>query len=79
MEASEGLLSDSLDIIHQIHARTQRKDRGSQELLFPENHKAIAFHSNTGPDLLEKASIQCWAIIGLQAKRHLSGVSLAGP
>ena len=40
-----------------------------------ENHKHIGFLSNTGPDPpnLTKlhASIQCWAIIGLLAKRHL--------
>ena len=37
---------------------------------------------NTGPDPLKKqyiyqASIQCWAIIGPPAKRHLNGVWLA--
>ena len=39
----------------------------------------IGFLSNTGPDPLKnhKASIQCWAIIGTPAKRHLNGVSLA--
>ena len=49
---------------------------------FPENHKNIGFFSNTGPDPLKitsyQASIQCWAIIGPPAKRHLNGVLLAG-
>ena len=35
----------------------------------------IGFSSNTGPDPLKnrncQASIQCWAIIGTPAKRHL--------
>ena len=39
------------------------------------NHKSIRFSSNTGPDLLKirsyQASIQCWAINGTPAKRHL--------
>ena len=39
------------------------------------NHKNIGFSSNTGPDSLKnrgyQASIQCWAIIGTPAKRHL--------
>ena len=38
-------------------------------------HKNIGFSSNTGPDPLKnrsyQASIQCWAIIGTPAKRHL--------
>ena len=42
------------------------------------NHKNIRFSSNTGPNPLEnrsyEASIQCWAIIGLRAKRHLMAV-----
>ena len=39
-----------------------------------EIHNAIGFLSNTSPDPLEndKASIQCWDIIGLPAKRHLT-------
>ena len=53
------------------------------------NHKNIGFSSNTDPDPLKnrsyKANIQCWAIIGTPAKRHLmefrwraiNGVSLA--
>ena len=46
--------------------------------------KYIGFHSNTGrsgfPEIAQgyKSSIQCWAIIGTPAKRHLNGVSLAG-
>ena len=48
-----------------------------------ENRKALGFLSNTGLDPLEKAqsyqvSIQCWATIGLTAKRNLNGVLLAG-
>ena len=50
------------------------------------NHKNIGFSSNTGPDPLKnrsgEASIQCWAFIGMPAKRHLmtpfNGVSLVG-
>ena len=44
------------------------------------NHKNIGFLSKTGLNPLEnhKATIQCWAIIGPPAKRHLNGVSLAG-
>ena len=39
------------------------------------NHKNIGFSSNKGLDPLKncsyQASIQCWAIIGMPAKRHL--------
>ena len=54
-------------------------DRGSGHHL--KNHKNIGFLSNTGPDPLKNhkaASIQCWAIIGLPAKRLLNGILLAG-
>ena len=46
----------------------------------PENHKNIWYRSNTVPEKSQsyQASIQCWAIIGTPAKRHLNGVSLAG-
>ena len=41
----------------------------------PEKSQNIGFSSNTGPDPLKdssyQASIQCWAIIGTSAKRHL--------
>ena len=45
-----------------------------------DNHKTKGFLSNTGLDPLKnhKVNIQCWAIIGTPAKRHLNGVSLAG-
>ena len=50
------------------------------------NHKNIGFSSSTSPDPLKnrssQASIQCWAIIGPPAKRHLmleNGVKLAYP
>ena len=47
-----------------------------------ENYKNIGFLSKTCLDPLEisrlPSSIQCWAIIGPPAKRHLNGVSLAG-
>ena len=44
-----------------------------------ENHKAIGFLSNTGPDPLKnQASIQCCAIIDPPAKRHLNEASLVG-
>ena len=54
-------------------------NRGSR-LHPPENHKNIGFLSNTGADPLKnyQSSIQCWAIVGTPAKRHLNGVSLAG-
>ena len=56
------------------------RDRGSGPPV--KNHKNIGFLSNTGPDPLKNhsclASIQCWAIIGMPAKCHLNGVSLAG-
>ena len=44
--------------------------------------KTIGFLSNTGLDPLKnhsyQSSIQCWAITGPPAKRHLNGVSLSG-
>ena len=45
----------------------------------PEISQNIEFLTKTGLDPLEnqKASFQCWAIIGPPAKRHLNGVSLA--
>ena len=51
--------------------------RGSRP---PEKSQNIGFLSKTGLNPLEnhKATIQCWAIIGPPAKRHLNGVSLAG-
>ena len=62
----------------QRHAPIQRGDRGSGPPL--KNHKKIGFLSNTGEDSLKnhkatlyQASIQCWAIIGTPAKRHLNG------
>ena len=49
-------------------------DRGSRPPL--KNHQNIGFPGNTGPDPLKsqsyQASIQCWAIIGMSAKRHLN-------
>ena len=52
-----------------------RGSRGVGDLPM-EIHKAIEFLSNTGPDPPGKsqnyqASIQCWAITGPPAKRHL--------
>ena len=48
-------------------------DRGSGLAL--KNHKNIGFSSDTGPDPLKdcsyQASIQCWVIISMPAKRHL--------
>ena len=51
---------------------------GGPDPLPLKNHKNIGFLSNTGPDPLKnhKATIQCRAIIGTPAKRHLNGVSL---
>ena len=49
---------------------------GGQGVRIPlKNHKNIGSLSNTGPDPLKiyQASIQCWAIIGTPAKRHLNG------
>ena len=41
----------------------------------PETSQNIGFSSNTSPDLLKNRSceaiIQCWAFIGMPAKRHL--------
>ena len=62
------------------HVRIQRGGTGGPDPL--DNYKNIGFLSNTGPDPLKsqsyQVSIQCWAIIGPPAKRHLNGVSLAG-
>ena len=49
----------------------------------PEKLQNIGFLNHTGPDPLKESqiyqsSIQCWAIIGPPAKRHLNGISLAG-
>ena len=48
----------------------------------PENHKNIGFPSITGLDLLKitsyKASIQCWPLSAMPAKRHFNGISLVG-
>ena len=59
--------------------------RGGQGIRTPpEKSQNIGFPSNTGPDPGPEKSqgyqaiIQCWAIIGTPAKRHLNGVSLAG-
>ena len=45
------------------------------------NHKNKGFSSNTGPDPLKnrncEASIQCWAFIGMQAKRFAGGPMMA--
>ena len=47
-----------------------------------EKSQKYRFSGNTGPDPLKlqsyQVSIQCWAIIGTPAKRHLNGFSLAG-
>ena len=42
------------------------------------NHKNIGLLSKTGRGPLKITKLQCWAIIGLPAKRHLNGVLLAG-
>ena len=42
------------------------------------NYKNIEFFSSTGLNPLKITKIQCWAIMGPPAKRHLNGVSLAG-
>ena len=56
-----------------IHVRIQRGGQGVWTPL--KNHKNIGFSSNIGLDPLKngsyQASIQCWAIIGPPAKRHL--------
>ena len=58
-------------------------DRGSGPPL--ENYKNIGFLSNIEPDPLKITKlpvpiqhIQCWAIIGTPAKRHLNGVLQTG-
>ena len=42
------------------------------------NHKNVGFSRNIGTDPLKnrsyQASIQCWAIIGTPAKRHLMAI-----
>ena len=64
-----------------VHVRIQRGG-GQGVPTPPENHKNIGFPSNIGLDALKsrsyQASIQCWAIIVLPAKRHQNGGSLAG-
>ena len=56
-----------------IHVRIQRGGQGVRTPL--KNHKNIGFSSNIGLDPLKngsyQASIQCWAITGPPAKRHL--------
>ena len=60
-----------------MHVRIQRGggDRGQGSGPPLKNHKNIGFSSNTGRDPLKnrccQAIIQCWAIIGTPAKRHL--------
>ena len=61
-----------------IQVRIQRGGEGGRGVRTPpplKNHKNIGFSSNTGPDLLKdcsyQASIQCLAIMGTAAKRHL--------
>ena len=54
---------------------------GGQGVRVPpeKSQKYRFFFSNTGSEPLKnQASIQCCAIIGQPAKRHLNGVSLAG-
>ena len=53
-----------------------RSKRGGQGVQTPlKYHKNIGFPSNTLKN--HKATIQCWAIIGMPAKCHFNGVSLA--
>ena len=60
------------------HMRIQRGGQGVRTPL--KNHKNLGFFSNTAPDHPGyQDSIQCWANIGMPAKRHLNGVSLAHP
>ena len=61
-----------------MHVRIQRGgDRVSLK-----NHKNVEFTSNTGPDPLKITKLpsqhSCWAIMGMPAKHHFNGVSLAG-
>ena len=60
--------------------RIQRGRQGVQAPL--KNHKNIEFLSNWfgSPEKSQsyQASIQCWAIISMPAKRHLNGISMAG-
>ena len=44
----------------------------------PKNHKNIGFLKSPEKSQSYQSSIQCWAIIGTPAKRHLNGVSLEG-
>ena len=63
---------------NQLHAQIQKWEQGvrTQPL---ENHKALEFLTNTGPDPLKiiKLPNRHLAIIGTTAKRHLNGVLLA--
>ena len=64
------------------HGRIQRGDRGSGPLP-PEKLQKYRVSLQCWSGSSEKsqgckAGIQCWAIIGTPAKRHLNGVSLTG-
>ena len=73
---------------HQKVFNFMRGSRGGNRGSGPplKNHKNIGFLSNTGPDSLKftkksqsyQVSIQCWAISGTPANRHLNDVLLAG-
>ena len=64
-----------------IHAQIQRGQGGQTPSL--KNHKNIGLLRNTGPDPLKsqsyQASIQCWAIIGLPARRRFASGLIMAP
>ena len=65
-------------MVYRLHRRTRCDVYVEIQTL--ENHNNIGFLSNTGPDPLKKsqsyqANMQCCAIIGPPAKRHLNGVT----
>ena len=72
----QGTLPGSL---FQSHYMGGSRGGGTGGSAHPEKSQKYVIFSNTGPEPLKnQASIQCWMIIGLSAKRHLNGVSLAG-
>ena len=63
-----------------MYAQIQREGQGSPSPL--KNHQIIGFLSNTGPDPQKNTKLpsqhSILAIIGMPAKYHLNGVTLAG-
>ena len=66
-----------MHVLHNIHWRIQRR---VWDLDPPPSEKSQKYRVFWKPEKSQgyQASIQCWATIGPQAKRHLNGVSLMG-